>query len=70
MRFPLLAKFVLLHQFCGYVSEFYWSSHYEYYLNESPEVAARQPLGLVGVLIELPPVCQLQRRSEDVAYSV
>ena len=28
---------------------------------------ARQPLGLVEDLSELPPVCQLQLRSEDVA---
>ena len=69
-----MATFVVLHHLsvwaCGYLYEFRQSNHYEYWLNESPEVNARQPLGLVEVLNELTPVCQLQLRSEKVAYSV
>ena len=48
--------------------EFHWLEVYEYLLNESPGVAARQPLGLVELISELFAVCQSQLRSEDVVF--
>ena len=76
MRFSLSATFVILHLFSvstqayWYFDEILHLTLCEFYLKASPEVVARQPLGMLEVLMWSSPVSPLQLRIGDMAFLV